>query len=98
MKFLHSRTDTASTKFITTDLDSNSIPDDFGATDGVYEIRMELYKYVGGVATRVNWTAEGIQLFVPLHTLTSPFGDVTVAHETDPAIINKYKYMEGGDL
>ena len=57
-----SRTDTASTKFITTDLDSNGIADNYSLTDGVYEIKMELYKYVGGVATRVNWTAEGINL------------------------------------
>ncbi len=93
-----SRTDTASTKFITTDLDSDSNADDFSATDGVYEIKMELYKYVAGVATRVNWTAEGINLFVPDHTLASPFGDVTINHETDNTIINKYKYFEGGDL
>ncbi|HYJ65421.1 MAG TPA: hypothetical protein VEV62_16890, partial [Parafilimonas sp.] len=93
-----SRTDTASTKFITTDLDSDSNADDFSSTDGVYEVKMELYKYVAGVATRVNWTAEGINLFVPDHTLTSPFGDVTINHETDNTISNKYKYFEGGDL
>jgi hypothetical protein len=57
-----------------------------------------LYKYVAGVATRVNWTAEGINLYVPDHTLSSPFGDVTIGHETDNTIINKYKYFEGGDL
>ena len=93
-----SRTDTASTKFITSDLDNNGIADDFSLSDGVYEMKMELYKYVAGVATRVNWTAEGINLFVPDHTLTSPFGDVTVNHETDNTIINRYKYSEGGDL
>lgn len=93
-----SRTDTASTKFITTDLNNDAVADDFSATDGVYEIKMELYKYVGTAATRVNWTAEGINLYVPLNTLPSPFGDVTIAHETDSTIINKYKYFEGTDL
>jgi hypothetical protein len=95
---IDSRTDTASTKFITTDIDNNGIADDFGLTDGVYELKMELYKYVAGIATRVNWTAEGINLFVPDHTLNSPFGDVTINHETDSAIINQYKYVESGDL
>ncbi len=93
-----SRTDTASTKFITTDIDNNGSADNYSLTDGVYEIKMELYKYVAGVATRVNWTAEGINLYVPDHTLTSPFGDVTINHETDINIINQYKYSEGGDL
>ncbi|MBS1747678.1 MAG: hypothetical protein JST21_16060 [Bacteroidetes bacterium] len=93
-----SRTDTASTKFITTDLDENGVSDDYSLTDGVYEIKMELYKYVAGVATRVNWTAEGINLFVPDHTLASPFGDVTINHETDNTIINQYKYIESGNL
>ena len=97
---IDSRTDTASTKLISTafDFDSDTVADDFNTTDGVYELKMELYKYVGGVATRVNWTAEGINLYVPDHTLTSPFGDVTITHETDNSIINKYKYLEGGDL
>lgn len=93
-----SRTDTASTKWITTDMDANGEADDFSISDGVYEIKMELYKYVAGVATRVNWSAEGINLYIPLNTLTSPFGDVTIAHETDNNIISKYKYTEGGDL
>jgi hypothetical protein len=103
---IDSRTDTASTKFLTTvlDLDSNGIIDDFSLTDGAYEIKMELYKYVENPVThvleaqRVNWTGEGINLYVPLHTLTSPFGDVTIEHETDSTIINKYKYFEGTDL
>ncbi|CAN5643453.1 hypothetical protein BH10BAC2_BH10BAC2_29760 [soil metagenome] len=93
-----SRTDTASTKWTTTDMDANGVADDFSTSDGVYEIKMELYKYVAGVATRVNWTAEGINLYIPLNTLTSPFGDVTIDHETDNTIINKYKYTESGDL
>lgn len=99
-----SRTDTASTKFITSDLDNNGIADDFSLTDGVYEIKMELYKYVENPithvmeATRVNWTSEEINLYVPDHTLTSPFGDVNINHETDNTIINKYKYFEGSDL
>jgi hypothetical protein len=95
-----SRTDTASTKWITTgiDMDANNIADDFNISDGVYEIKMELYKYVLGVPTRVNWTAEGINLYVPLNTLTSPFGDVDVLPETNAGIINNYKYMEAGNL
>lgn len=93
-----SRTDTASTKWITTDMDANGVADDSSTSDAVYEIKMELYKYVAGVATRVNWTAEGINLYIPLNTLASPFGDVTIDHETDNTIINKYKYTESGNL
>ena len=93
-----SRTDTASTKWVTTDMDVNGIADDFSTSDGVYEIKMELYKYVAGVAERVNWTAEGINLYIPLNTLSSPFGDVTIDHETNAGIINSYKYTEAGVL
>jgi len=93
-----SRTDTASTKWITTDMDANGVADDFSTSDGVYEIKMELYKYVAAVPTRVNWTAEGINLYIPLNTLTSPFGDVNILHEIDANIVDKYKYMEAGNL
>ena len=95
-----SRSDTASTKFQTMslDLDNNDVIDNFQATDGVYEIKMELYKYAGGTATRVNWTAENIRLFVPLSSLNSPFGDITISPETDPAIVSQYEYREGTDL
>jgi hypothetical protein len=95
-----SRTDTASTKLVSTllDLDNNSIIDDYTATDGLYEIKMELYKYVAGVPQRVNWTAEGIRLFVPDHLLTSPFGDVNVLPETNVAVYSDYEYKEGVNL
>ncbi len=95
-----SRTDTASTKLVSTllDLDNNSIIDDFTATDGLYEIKMELFKYVAGVPQRVNWTAEGFRLFVPDHTLPSPFGDVEITSESNAAIFGDYEYKEAGNL
>jgi hypothetical protein len=87
-----SRTDTASTYFKTQDLGN------FNLTDGVYELKMELYKYVGVMAQRVNWDAEAINLLVPDHDLSSPFGDVEVDPEADNIIVDKYKYKEAGVL
>lgn len=97
---MDSRTDTASTKFNTMqlDLDNNDLIDPFTATDGVYELKMEVYKYVAGVPTRVNLTAEGMRILVPLSSLSSPFGDITILPETNPLILSKYEYREGGNL
>ncbi len=74
-----------------------------GATmsDGVYEIKLELYKYVGGVAQKVNWTAEGISLYIPTNDIVN-FQNTTITTQLAPAAY-QYRLLAGvenpaGDL
>jgi hypothetical protein len=87
--------DLADAYFQTGSLNAN--PD---LTDGLYEIKMELYKYVGGVEQRVNWTAEGITLYVPTQDIIN-FQNTTITVETDPTKVAPYQYRlhpVGGNL
>ena len=49
---------------------------DAAAAAGKYELKLELFKNVGGVLHVVNWTDEGVALKVP--TIDAPFGVGTV--------------------
>ncbi len=60
-------------------------------TDGLYEVKMELFKYVGAVEQRVNWTAEGITLYIPTRDITN-FQNTTITVETDPTKMLPYQY------
>jgi hypothetical protein len=63
-------------------------------SDGIYEVKMELFKYVGGVSQRVNWTAEGINLFIPTNNIVT-FQNNLITTQPAPAA---YQYRLAGGL
>lgn len=71
--------------------ETNSLSGHPALSDGVYEVKMELFKYVGSAAQRVNWTAESILLSIPTEDIVS-FQNTLITTETNPAKLAPYQY------